>query len=298
MPDNIPMEALLIEALLIVAFLSGKVYPRRPARFRQRTKKRGFTIMDSRLLLIVAFGAIAPPIQAQRASTDTVVPFDTSVTVISKKLLVPIEAVLKRFTQTPRGEFETTTDYNARLATALPVNRWYAIPKEPSIIVYDADSAEMSVMAWGSDIPGVGCTIDMKQRNTSLGAYRATNPLGVKVTVKKSRFERWAVLVPEKNTSNKCYGATAAFSVPPTEAAPLKARLGMAIIVHAAPGEDGAFTGHDDYMRKPTLTDPLDIDGQTDWLVVDNLSIWLYDKRSGAVIRKRTIGTADGWDGR
>ena len=77
------------------------------------------------------------------------------------------------------------------------------------------------------------------------------------------------------------------------EAARLKPNLGIAVVTHIAPGPDGRTTGNSSYQKEATFNDPTEGERLTEWLVADNLAVWLYDRSNGKVLLKQEIGRSE-----
>ena len=156
------------------------------------------------LLLLGAAGApcVAP---AQTPLPEPGV-FDTSTSSLEPGAFTPIEALIHRFGQAPKGEFETTADYRARLANAPPPSGWFAIPAAFLLARYDADKGKLTVfpLELGLSIGAIKrgldvCAVTAKVEEKPLGSYEmfdAQSPDHVEVAGDRDLLHRLIAAAP------------------------------------------------------------------------------------------------------
>jgi hypothetical protein len=129
-------------------------------------------------------------------------PFD----VATKKLPVPfvgntVEWVRTKMSTAPKGEFETTAEYEARLSTAQ--SETYAFVPEDPYFKYDADTETVSLTIYpsttrvGSKPAHYFKPINIHSKKLSESEYLGTNAFGASVTVTKTSSKQTQIVTYE-----------------------------------------------------------------------------------------------------
>lgn len=178
-----------------------------------------------------------------------------------------------------KGEFETTADYNARLAKAdtVPVignlmpSDVYAFKIDDSVpeFQYDADKQVLHIgfsnQGWGTQSSWGDGGLLLKQVPQSLDTYTGTNAMGAQVTVAAAKtilLELHVINQKRFKFKAKDYGMSG-YSVEdlnmPSDIAKLvKPSLGILAVGHLSRQKTGYVSTQDDHSE-PTFSNPTDI---------------------------------------
>jgi hypothetical protein len=202
----------------------------------------------------------------------------------------PIEMVVASFTPSPKGEFETTAAYNARVAVPR-LARTYSFWLESGGMVrrYDADRQILKVQVPVTNCSRIGSTpnctvssilvktIDLGSRpSAGSNAYSAT-----RLIMSLSRH-RYAVLVNPQN------GSSLDFEIPmtPERARSDKDAVDVLVTVgpNLAPNASLIFEGAE--HSPSTFSTPLEVDTKYSYLNLPLVAVWLVDSSTGRVLQK------------
>ena len=233
---------------------------------------------------------------------------------------VTFEAVAAIVSKLPnqKGEFESTTQFEARVAVSRNGQASTYImqtPFDPKFATYDADAGILRVEAWAIDnittrwsgvfgygtpfyervkfTDSVGENIDVVVTESKMvtGSYRASNAFGTTINVRKERrvtkavFEREAVYGENLFFPPHPYSATQSYVIDEVPASPdvarhMKSTMRAALVIE--PKAPFYATGKVDW-GEPTLQAPTDIDESQIAIIADIQCVLILDD-SGAVI--------------
>lgn len=233
------------------------------------------------LALLLAIGSFAASVSAQA--------FDPSITALPAGFKPDdFVAVFKSLIVAPKGEFETTEQYEARKKTAGGV---YAFGGLSPTIEYDADKSLLHVsfsrnkaMDGYSLAKGAMLVLDSSTR--VMREYTATNAFGASVKAKEVKEDTWGVLVDESTSPAEFY-----VSLPPDRARELKPNLALLTVVRFGPESmpnllkgltNTTATGYQ--HTEATFSWPTEINLDYHGVRAQVVGVWLYDKKSGEIV--------------
>jgi len=210
--------------------------------------------------------------------------------------------------ETAKGEFETTQQYNDRLAKAnktpvigdLMVDEDYEFKIDPSCVrtVYDADKKEMTVkltfvyskavFSWGDPDNN---TLLLQQTETGKQVYTATNGFGAEFQVAKATDNDVSLSVLNMKDfhfkmgfADDVVGDTTGFIVPMDVDAAKSAKANIAVlaICHLAQ-KDGHYIASHHENTTPTTSSPFDLDITDAYINAKLDQVWVYDSATGQV---------------
>jgi hypothetical protein len=205
-------------------------------------------------------------------------------------------AVYRTLLAPPKGEFETTEQYEARRKPAAGV---YAFGGLLSIVEYDADKALFRVRFYREKaIAGYSrareSMLQFSHTSETVRTYTASNALGGMVKASEIKEDRWGVLIPDSGGESEFFMA-----VPPDRARELKPRLELLGIVRVGPESTPDLlkgvpntddTGYE--HTKATFQSPRDVSIDYHAIRASVIGVWLYDKKTGEILGRYD---ARGW---
>ena len=205
----------------------------------------------------------------------------------------------------PKSEFETTEQYEKRLALARdPTQLVFVLPDHPvpndgsSIFIYDAENQTMTVdlhisnntvheveppfnsfYAASNDVGGRNVyTLDLKERNVSSRQYIGSNAFGVKKVISYIEYSHFGLTLDYKGL----YGSSYSWAVTASDAQALKRFLRMAVLcVQSLPS-----VYKDEEHVEPTISDPVELVVHKFYLPVLVQQLWIFDTRSGNIVQR------------
>lgn len=212
----------------------------------------------------------------------------------------------------PRGEFETTAEFNARATAALGainagmvtqtgVDQMVATQKYPADwLKYDADSGTLSIpissfetLASGvetfADTAEKGATpsrnfIWISESEARTGSYAASNAFGATTTVTRYAGQQYGLVfvdIPAREGWVRQKGGVK-ISLAPDRAQQIKSHIGLKIIAKLMP--PGWFEGK--FSFTPTLTAPIDRRTDQRYLAVAATCVAIVDVSTGDVLKR------------
>jgi hypothetical protein len=199
----------------------------------------------------------------------------------------PIEGVILSLNAGPKGEFETTTDYNARVASARPNRTFSFWLDRPIARRYDADSQTLKI-----SIP-TGCSyigytancnamsLGVKFVELNDGQFVGTNAFGASTVVKKVHRKTYAVFL-------KKYALSLDFELrmPPEQARLVKD--GVDVLITVGPSSDTSKPVVVDgrSSSSATISSPLDSYEEYHYLAMPIIGVWLANRPSGHIFAR------------
>jgi hypothetical protein len=251
------------------------------------------------LLLIPTAGqAVSPHKKASKVAerpTSPPRPVNTSLTFFQPGAVESdFGALFKAKTVTPKGEFETTEQYNRRIAE-ISGTEYYAVPIELTA-KYDADHERYEALAITGSLQSetalaTGChgcspVLVLKNSGKHLGEYVGTNAFGAKsVVTKESEIEDAVVLA---HSDDKAGILTFTFSVPLERAKAVK--MAFLVVFQPQPVEGIGITATAEGVSTPTRDEPYEIRKIDKYIFAGDAFLWGYDKTTGEVLGKIQIG--------
>lgn len=199
-------------------------------------------------------------------------------------------AVFRSLMVEPKGEFETTEQFEARKKAPPPAVYAFVAPKPDAR--YDADAAAFTVELTRYDAKGaygqfIDSLIAVVDKIDSSRFYDASNAFGVSVKVYQRTIGRWGIVIPDEPQRY----LKLKVPVPPDRAQALKDRLSLMVVVRTnaesrplVSSKDKLETGSS--YEKPTIKRPEEATIYEHGLEADLLGIWVFDRESGEVLAK------------
>jgi hypothetical protein len=207
-----------------------------------------------------------------------------------------VEWVLKHRTIPPKGEFETTAEYNQRLEK-FQSELYVFVPDEPENFEYDADAETFSAKIY-PDITNVHSRIgwyfrpfDIHQTKLSESTYVGSNAFGAEalVTKTKSKVTQLVVSETEDILRYSFDSIDISFKLPRDRARSVKPNLRVAFICSpkpeqfapATPSDVNGATGYD--ISEATIDSPTERWTYYVALRAELRQIWVFDRSTGEV---------------
>ena len=192
----------------------------------------------------------------------------------------------------PKGEYETTADYEKKKAGRPGGTYAFAVDLEKAgETSYNADRQQLDVKIRldsayrGTDLSGER-VIPVGRKTLKRGEYVAENFFGAKRTIEEAVFET-QVVYPTRELAQTDY-VTFRLTIPVDQAKAIRENLGAAVVVstdNVGQLTRGATTGATGiFAKEPKMDSPTDIVDSQQALQADLKQIWLYDKRDGTVL--------------
>jgi len=217
-----------------------------------------------------------------------------------------IEGVIQRLILSalkPKSEFETKEQYQKRLALANDSGQLlFILPDDliPSIFTYNAEDQMMKVdldphisehkvykveppfdnFNPASESPQLHKVyeLDLKKRTIKSGKYIGSNAFGVKTVISYREYVSFGLTLDERGLLPTNYS----WQIASTEAQQAKTFLRVALLcVQSVPS-----IYRDVYYHDPTISDRFEIGGEKYYLPVSIQQMWVFDSRSGKIIKK------------
>jgi hypothetical protein len=202
----------------------------------------------------------------------------------------PIEMVVASLQPNPKGEFETTAAYNARVAVPR-LTRTYSFWLEHDGVVrrYDADRQVLKLQIPVTNCSRIGstsnCTVSsILVKTIDLGSrqYVGTNAYSATRVITSLSRHRYAVLVNPES------GLSLDFEVPmtPERARTDKDAVDVLVTVgpHLAANASLIFEGAE--SSPATFSTPLEVENKYSYLNLPLVAVWLVDSSTGRVLQK------------
>lgn len=235
--------------------------------------------------------------QPKVESAFSTTPFDPSIKALPPHFLGnSFRALYKSAVMiAPKGEFETTSEYQARAKRS--ADQTYALVINPSETRYDADSGTMyATLSPTSVYVGLGgqltAAFSIEDVVTRERKYAASNAFGASTIVTSTTSDERAILPRVGPLST---GKTFNFKVGRSEAPRLKQRLKMLIVgtldskQEPALGMDGTWRGQNGFHGdEATIDEPRSWSTNYYLLRMSVSDLWLFDSATGAVLARHS----------
>jgi hypothetical protein len=230
------------------------------------------------LMLIMLPAAVA-------AQVRTAVEMTPTIDVLPPRMLSTAVSAVDRYSAGSRSEFETTQAYRSRAAAKLD-SAYIAVPVTsetpecaPFELVYNADRGRMTI-----SLSALWAPFRVSCRWTEVGSYVGTNALGGQRPV--STATEHAVFIRPSARAAVTLGHTAAWRIPADQAQILKPHMALAIVFRPGLSANGLIVEEVADRWKPTFDHPLDVTLKATVIYADDIQLWVYDRRNGAVMNK------------
>jgi hypothetical protein len=245
--------------------------------------------MLQRLGLVVAWVMLLPP--RPLVAEEGAAAFDLSATALPAGFAgEDVATVYRSYLVQPKGEFETTEQFEARKAAVEPALHALVVPG-PSVS-YDADQGRFLVKVrtiQACDRAGCGPLLTLRDDFELVRTYEASNAFGATVKVSEIRKDIWGALLPKSGSLAIELG----LAMEPSRAEQMKERLGMIALVRTGPesgvvpllanDEDSGFE-----HEEATISSPRDVTTHYHLFRATPVGYWLFDRESGNVLGKFT----------
>lgn len=196
--------------------------------------------------------------------------------------------------RSPKSEFETTAEYQRRLATVLNqeiapgvslqsplpflLNQTFAGPTLPvAKLSYDADSEYLKISISPNPLGGMAGLI-LKTEGGEIGEYTGQNAYGATANVSRSHFEDYGIAIDRNNWLSRSDIRTL---IPRDQARMIYSHLQLVLICRAI---QPYITSQFQHFG-PTLSSPIDSNANENLIVVEPLELRLYDGQTGQVLK-------------
>lgn len=193
----------------------------------------------------------------------------------------------------PKGEFETTEEYKARVASIHAGT--FAFVIENPYIKYDADTGAFDVEVLKAPI-NTGLTLDgsavwLKEELTPQGKYVGVNAFGVSATITKERVDVYSLSLRDEVDGEWMHAVRLSLPMAAERASRLKSRLRVFLICEMTHGDTPALMSQDwsrgatGYLElTPTIDNPTRRDTFFFTMSARLLGWWVFDVNSGEVL--------------
>jgi hypothetical protein len=211
-----------------------------------------------------------------------------------------------------KTEFETKETYKKRLHSSSYQGIYAFTVQSPITSKYDPERKQLQIDIQASgkynpdqeqeiyrkqiyDRDGEAC-ITVKSLNVGSKTYTGTNRFGATVDVKQYQLLSYGIaLVNKQRLERDQYsgrGRRIAFNLmlEPEEAKGLKENLGVLVICRLKPsGVPEMYTFRSAGGIEPTIKTPLEVIESERLIYADLIEVWIYNRKSGAILSKRKI---------
>ena len=216
-------------------------------------------------------------------------------------------AVYARFSAKPKGEFETTAEYRARMPQNEPRAYYAFLADDLSgtlatgssvAVTYDADAQQFKVKVFlfpplnaaKPDITSV--SLATTRTRTLIRKYMGSNAFGVKQEI--SEYEATADCVFGDRATlglvGKAFSIERTFPMPLEQARIAKNSLRALFIASPYPGgPDGAVSYTTNQTSQPTRDGPAEVHTTTRTIAVNDLRVWVFDYSTGVVLLRTDL---------
>lgn len=195
----------------------------------------------------------------------------------------------------PKGEFETTAEYEARSKSGTNT-ALVAFVLQPPVSKYNADDGVLEVTVETATF-NVGDNREretgykVEERQTSERQYVGSNAFGAKMLVTSKTYETAAILPKIGPLSS---GVTFSLKTPRADAPRLKANVrvvAIGTVNQQQPPPIKAGARHNgSYYSEATIDDAFELSEKYFLLRMQLSDMWLFDARSGALLAKQSEG--------
>jgi len=225
--------------------------------------------------------------------------FDRAAAIVDAGAIsVSLRDVIALFAVGPKGEFETTRQYEERSRVALP-DRYFAVSVAGSRLCtpawsYDADKETMRgfvllnrARADGHSLIAVNCA------SHDVGTYEASNAFGAKVTVTEKRDTVYSIRPTPSLDIGVMLDLSVSMSVDTARIA--KPNLGAIVVFRPAVDAVGRAVFSETEFSGATRDYPTKRTVEHFIINVDrDAELWVYNQRTGTIYRKVKIAAAKG----
>lgn len=185
-----------------------------------------------------------------------------------------IVAIYNSFSTTPKGEYETTEQYRARIKE--PPAAYYAFKIQKLESVYDADEKGLTI----TFLPeGLKSSFIIYEERDAVEKYVGENGYGGSREVSKISGTMWVVMQDEHRKADKI---DLFLGISPDEAKRMKKRLTVFLVC-----EVGLQNIKSDLvLHEPTTTSPIDATIFMNVIAPNTWHFWLTDYDTGKVLGK------------
>lgn len=200
-----------------------------------------------------------------------------------------IQAAFRKFYVRPKGEFEATSQYEARIKQ-LPWGIYaFVVPTRFTDIAYDADGEMLSVVPMAVS-PAIGfdrssdAGIELARENERTRKYAASNALGASIVVEEYAYSSFSLITDVDSLPVLTY------AIPRSRAAALKDQVRVLAVVGL---DENSFIGPSHEVlkdstgfrhTKPTFDDPTEVTISDHSLRAQVLELWLFNRSTGEVL--------------
>lgn len=200
-----------------------------------------------------------------------------------------IVAAFAEFRVAPKGEFETTDEYEARL-TRVPTGTYaFVIPPRYTTSAYDADTGLLTTTP-DHMIPADGygesafAGIELSREDESKRRYIGSNAYGASVQIEEYRYQSLSLITNLDSVPS--------LSVAVPRAAAPQAKQNTRVLVVVQLDEDSAMAEYHEHMgvatgfrhEKPTFDDPEEVTINDYSVRAKVWEFWLFDRPTGRVL--------------
>jgi hypothetical protein len=199
----------------------------------------------------------------------------------------------------PKGEFETTAQYEARLesakrerlvgTTTLEDMLGIVLPAEEAKSKYDADRSALAIYfratSWYGDGTSVRNLPDaalLREEHKNTGTYTGANAFNRKVLVQKATRRSTYVIF---GTSGRMPCAGTTLELDPARAKELKSTLRVVLIGTLTPN----YVERRSTVAAATIDSPLELKIEDVGLKIDLSAVWFINQRTGEVLARTAL---------
>jgi hypothetical protein len=198
-----------------------------------------------------------------------------------------IEAVLSSLKVGPKGEFETTAEYNSRVASLRPARTFSFWLDRPIQRRYDPDQQILRISIPTACVYGeykANCNVaslSIKFVESRDGAYVGTNTFGASTVVSRVARRTYALFLKRSRLSVD-------FALPMQPEQARLAKDGVDVLVTVGPSTDTTIplVLEGWTSSSATLSSPLESRDGYEYLTLPPIAVWLANRASGQIFAK------------
>ncbi len=250
------------------------------------------------LSLLILVSAQSPA-GAPDVACASLVPFDTALTALQPGFRGhDLGSVLECGTWPMKDEFETTAQYNARLARLVHLPAVLAFPYDLDqslrSLRYDADAARFELTVKKGDLK-LRDSVSLSHTKLLERTYAGGNAFGAVRTITRIEYRTLGVALPAREIGYRppeLVGWSFQIPIPLERARALKDGIRVLVVCEPDASLGRALVVENVDTLTPTISTPVDYEDNQYYLSVRWAQVWVYDDRTGEILLKADLAPA------
>jgi hypothetical protein len=201
-----------------------------------------------------------------------------------------IEAVVSALNPGPKTEFETTSEYNSRVASLRSERTYSFWLDRPILRRYDADRQTLRLgmpttcVYFGYTANCSVASLLVKTSSQQRGEYVGSNAFGASAVVTFMTRQHYAIILPKNEP-----GLDFELAMPPEEARQIKDAVDVLVTVGPRTDVNTAIVSEGTQSKSATFSSPSDALDEYKYLNLPVVAVWLANRGTGQVFMKTNL---------